>query len=307
MIDFHRLVPKQKEEYEQILRSVSERSCEYSFVNLYCWGLQKIAEVAGCIVFFSHFGGRSLYPYPIGSGDRKAAVEAILQDARERGIPARIIGMTAADREELETWFPGAFEIQPNRDGFDYVYDINDLADLKGRKFQKKRNHVNRFLVEHPDFRVEPLDASNVTAVREMVAQWYLVRKGADPQGDYLLESVAINRCLRHYETLGVEGLVLLEGERVLAVTLGSWLNRDTFDIHFEKAAEDADGAYAMINKSFARYLREKYPQLCYLDREDDMGMEGLRKAKLSYQPHHMLEKYWAYLRSDCFYGEELE
>lgn len=79
-------------------------------------------------------------------------------------------------------------------------------------------------------------------------------------------------------------------------MTMGSRLGPDTFDIHFEKAREDVDGAYAAVNCEFARHLRAKYPELRYLNREDDLGLEGLRKAKLSYNPHHMVEKFWAYL-----------
>lgn len=305
MIDFQRLEPEQKADYERILFSVPGRNCEYSFANLYCWGLQKIAIVAECAVFFSHFGGRSLYPCPIGTGDRRAAVEAILQDARERGIPARITGITESDREMLEQWFPGEFQFHWNRDGFDYIYGIHDLADLKGRKYQKKRNHVNKFQAEHPDWRAVPITQTLLPQIREMAAGWYTARKAEDPQGDYLLESMAVNRCLRHFGALGMEGIALMEGEQVLAFAIGSRLSEDTFDVHFEKAREDADGAYAMVNRCFARYLREKYPDLCFMNREDDMGLPGLRKAKLSYLPHHMGEKYWAYRKCDCFPEEQ--
>jgi hypothetical protein len=98
-----------------------------------------------------------------------------------------------------------------------------------------------------------------------------------------------------------MEGCVLLDGDEILAVTLGSRMAPDTFDIHFEKAREDVDGAYAAVNCEFARYLRLKYPEVKYLNREDDMGLEGLRKAKLSYQPDHLIEKYWACLAEDMY------
>ena len=90
-----------------------------------------------------------------------------------------------------------------------------------------------------------------------------------------------------------------MEGEEVLAVTMGSRLSANIFDIHFEKARDDIDGAYAAVNREFARYLRQRYPELEFLNREDDLGLEGLRKAKLSYCPHHMVEKYWAYLAEE--------
>ena len=299
MIDFQRLKLAQKAEYESILFSCPDRGCEYSFANLYLWGHQQAAILHGCVAFFSHFNGRSVYPYPIGHGDRKAAIWDILNDAQERGIPCRITNMRREDWAELEGWFPGKFLVRIDRDSFDYVYDIDDLADLKGRKFQKKRNHVNRFLQEHPDYRVQPLTKENITAAREMVQQWYDSRIQEDPHGDYLLERKAMERAFRCYDALGMEGLILSDGGEILAMTMASRLSDTIMDVHFEKAREDEDGAYAMINREFARYLRAKYPELRFLNREDDIGLEGLRRAKLSYQPHHMIEKCWACLPED--------
>jgi len=301
MIDFQRLKLSQKEAYEEILFSCEPRGCEYSFANLYLWGRQQAAFLHGCVAFFSHFYGRSIYPYPIGSGDKKAVIEAILRDARERGLPCRITNMTEADKEELEHWFPGKFLLQADRDGFDYVYAIDDLADLKGRKFQKKRNHVNKFRSQHPDFQVVPLDPCNLAMAQHMVNEWFRLRMNADPQGNYLLENLAMARAFQNYSGLGMEGIALVEDGRALAVALGSRLSQDTFDIHFEKAQEDIDGAYAAVNCEFARYLRLKYPDIAFLDREDDMGLEGLRKAKLSYNPHHLIPKYWAYQEEDLY------
>lgn len=299
MIDFHRFKLSQKEEYEKILFSCEQRGCEYSFANLYLWGRQQAAFLHGCVAFFSHFSGRSVYPYPIGQGDRKAVIEEILRDAKERGIPCRITNMSNADRAELESWFPERFILRTDRDGFDYVYATDDLADLKGRKFQKKRNHVNRFRAEHPDFSVQPITACNMAQAQHMVNDWYRIRMKEDPHGDYLLENIALARAFQNYEGLQMEGILLLDGGEVLAMTMGSRLAEDTFDIHFEKAREDVEGAYAAVNCEFARYLRLKYPQVQFLDREDDLGLEGLRKAKLSYNPHHMMEKHRAYLAED--------
>lgn len=301
MIPFHRVSLADKTRYNELYLPVPERGCEYSFANLFLWGRQEIAFIHGCIVFFSHFFGRTVYPYPIGPGDKRAALAEILADARERGIPCRITGITAADREDLEKWFPDTFCFQLMRDTFDYVYSIDALADLKGKKLQKKRNHFNRFRANHPDYRVEPLSCANISRAQHMVNDWYISRRKTDPQGDYLLESLALAKAFRHYDELGMEGLVLLDGDEVLAVTMGSRMSDISFDIHFEKAREDADGAYPAINCEFARYLRLKHPGLQFLNREDDMGLEGLRKAKLSYYPDHMVEKYWACLTEDIY------
>lgn len=304
MISFSRLQLAQKAQYEDILFACGSRSCEYSFANLYLWGRQEAAFFPEGVAFFSHFYGKSVYPYPIGTGDRRAVLEAVLEDAKSRGIPCRITSMTRAETEELESWFPGRFLFRPDRDGFDYVYAIDDLADLKGRKFQKKRNHVHKFQASHPDCLSVPLEKENLPQAQEMVAQWFRQRLAEDPHGDYLLEQIALSRAFRHFEALGMEGLMLVENGQVLAVTLASRLSENTMDVHFEKAREDVDGAYAAVNCEFARYLRLKHPELAFLNREDDLGLPGLRQAKLSYQPHHMEEKYNAYL-AEGLHGED--
>ena len=112
----------------------------------------------------------------------------------------------------------------------------------------------------------------------------------------YIMEQTALRKALRSYSELDMEGLVLFSGTDVLGITLGSPLSPDTYDIHFEKAIGDVNGAYAVINQEFARYLREKHPHIRYLNREEDMGIEGLRIAKERYFPHHMVEKCWAHL-----------
>ena len=293
MLDFQRFDLTKKEEYDKYLQCCGERGCEYSFANLNLWGRQRCAFFGGYLVLFSQFERRSVYPFPVGKGDIRPVLDAIIQDARARGIVCRLTGLTAEDCMTLDELYPGQFQIHPDRNGCDYIYAIDDLADLKGRKFQKKRNHLNKFREAHPDHRFEPITAENLPQVQEMVAQWYESRGETD---EYHLEMVALKRAFANMETLGLEGLVLTENGQVLAMTMGSRLSETTFDIHFEKALEEVDGAYPAINQAFAAYLREKYPELKYLDREDDMGLPGLRKAKLSYNPHHLVTKFWARL-----------
>ena len=299
MLNFQRLTPADREAYNRILFACGERGCEYSFANLFLWGHQKVALFPENAAIFSHFQGRSVYPCPIGPGDRKPLIEAILQDARDRGIPCRITGITEADKAELEALFPGIFLFCHNRDFFDYVYDINDLADLRGRKFQSKRNHFNRFCADHPEHQVVPITHALMPRVKEFVEGWYARRQAQDPQGDFLLEHLAMGRTFQHWEEIGMEGIAIMDAGQILALTLASRLSEDTFDVHFEKALDTVPGAYNAVNCQFARYLRLKYPEVKYLNREDDMGLEGLRTAKLSYRPHHMVEKYWAYVREE--------
>lgn len=295
MIDFQKIDLNRREDYTPFLFT-ARRGCEYSFANTCLWGRQRAAFVEDFLVLFSQFDRRSVYPFPVGSGDISPVLDAIIQDARERGIVCCLTGLSADQCMLLEELYPGQFRFHPDRNSCDYVYRIEDLAQLKGRKYQKKRNHVNKFRTNHPHCRAVPLDSSNLEAAQEMVAQWYQLRHSDDPSADFHLEQQAISRAFRHMDALGIEGLVLEEDGNILAVAMGSRLSEDTFDIHFEKAREDADGAYAAINQAFAAHLMAKYPDLHYLDREEDMGLEGLRKAKLSYYPHHLVVKFWARL-----------
>lgn len=301
MIDFRPLTVNDKQEYDRFLLDGTERGCEYSFANLYLWGRQLGAVVHDHLVLFSQYNRRSVYPYPAGLGGKKAVLDAIVADAKQRGIPCRLTGLNQESMELLERLYPGQFRFHCDRDSYDYIYSIDDLADLKGRKYQRKRNHFNRFRVDFPYYTMEPLCEQNLDAVRQMVGQWYESRLQENPKGDYYMERVALKKALDNYEALGMEGLVLMDGEQVLAMTMGSRISPDTMDVHFEKARPGVDSAYAVINCEFARYIRQKHPEIRYLNREDDMGLEGLRKAKESYYPHHLVEKCWACLLEDGY------
>lgn len=299
MIPFQKLELSHKDEYEQYLHRSERQACEYSFANLFLWGRKKAAVRDGFLLLMSQFDRKTVYIFPAGEGDLKPAIDAIIHDARIRGIPCCLAVLTEQECRLVEELYPGKFRFYCDRASYDYVYSIDDLADLKGRKFQKKRNHLNRFEQEHPDARILPLDESNRVAAFQLAEQWYESRTAADPSADYHLEHQALHRAFAFFKQLGMEGVVLMANGEVSAFAMGSRLNRDTFDIHFEKALDTADGAYPAINRGFARYLREKYPEVKWLNREDDLGIEGLRKAKLSYYPDHMVEKCWAELWED--------
>ena len=301
MIDFQRITPSHRAEYSAYLRHAAHRGCNYSFANLVMWGRQRAAIVEGFLVIFSQFDRRAVYSFPIGQGDPKPALDAIMADACGRGIPCCLGVLAKKDCDVLESLYPGRFRIHADRDSFDYIYDIQDLSELRGRKFQRKRNHLHRFRDAYPDYRAEPITPEDLPALREMTENWFAQRLAADPLEDFHLERLALKRAFDHYEELGLEGLVLRDGQRILAMTVASPLSEDTMDVHYEKALLDVEGAYNAINFEFARYLRDRYPALRWLDREDDMGLEGLRKAKLDYRPHHLVEKYWALLKEDMY------
>lgn len=294
MLEFQRLCPCHREKFMSYFEDQPEKGCEYSMVNLMAWGRQRVHFGETHLTIFSQFDRVSVYPFPVGKGDVKPVLDAVLADARERGIPCRLTSMTKEECETLERLYPGRFCFHADRDGFDYVYPIEALATLKGKRYQSKRNFVNRFRQARPQCRTVVLTEENLSLVRDMSEKWFTQRQEREAGGNFHMEQVAMDRVLRHWRELEMEGIALVDGGEPIAFTVGSRLSENTFDIHFEKAVDTTDGSYAAINQAFAAYLMEKFPEVRWLNREDDMGIEGLRNAKLSYKPDRLVEKYWA-------------
>lgn len=166
-----------------------------------------------------------------------------------------------------------------------------------GKKLHGKRNHIRRFEESHPDWQVEQITMDNLAECAEMDLEWNRRYRSLDAAGEEaeartrLDERHAMSRAFAHYEALGMDGLLLRTGGKVVAFTMGSPISADTFDVHFEKAYGEIQGAYPMINREFARWLQANRPGVRWLNREDDMGLEGLRKSKESYYPDRMVEK----------------
>ena len=188
---------------------------------------------------------------------------------------------------QLEAQFPGKYVIEYNRDQADYIYEVEKMISLSGKKLHGKRNHINKFKENNPNWRYEPLSQENVSACVKMAEEWR-EKNLCDEKGEKHTEFCVTLRALDEYEQLGLKGGVLRIEDRVVAFTLGEELNRETFVVHIEKAMADIQGAYPMINQQFLVHEASQYK---YVNREEDMGEEGLRKAKLSYYPVFLQEK----------------
>ena len=297
MISFHTPTLEDKPWIDKALSQSGERGCEYTFANLFAWSepyRQHVAQVEGCLT--AHMTGTIglCYLYPVG-GDEHAALLALQKDAEERGERFQLACISEEHIKKLEQWFPGRFVFEADRDGFDYLYDIDRLCELTGKKLHGKRNHINRFLEEHPDWSFEEITAETLPECLAMDERWYRENLGYDGDETMQEDGVALKKCMAHYDKMGLDGCLLRAGGKVVAFTMGEPMGaEDTYDVHFEKAFAEVQGAYPMVNREFARWVREHYPQVRYLNREDDMGVEGLRKAKESYYPDRMAEKYSA-------------
>lgn len=291
MLKFHKITLADRETIHNHLYPAVGRGSEYSFANLLLWGEQHVAVADGTPLFFSRFGSWNSYLFPL-SGSLPELVELLRNDARQRGIPLVLFGLSAEETARLETVFPGQFTFRPERDSFDYVYDIERLTELRGKKLQAKRNHCNRFEADFPEWRVLPLTRELLPRCRAFTEAWY--RSHYTHNQDFSGERRAISTAFDHFDELHMEGIALETSEGVVAFSMGNRIREDTFDVNFEKARADINGAYPMVNREFARCIHEKYPQIRFLNREDDMGIAGLRQAKESYFPDILLEKFIA-------------
>jgi hypothetical protein len=292
MLDFNTPVLADKERADAILRSCGYSSSDYCFGNIFIWRTRfelKTAYTGGLIAAKYKKAGRQYYLFPAGTGDKAQAIRDMQADAVKSGERFELHLVTAKMRAELEALMPGKFDFTEDRNNFDYIYNSSDLAELSGKKYHSKRNHLTRFRALG-DWSYEEINESNLTECVEMNRQWC---KDNDCEGNFGLrqEYCAVIEAAGNYRALSLEGGLLRLYGKVVAFTMGERLDADTFDVHIEKAFSSVEGAYAAINNEFSSRLSGEYR---YLNREEDTGDEGLRKAKLSYHPAIILDKYTA-------------
>ena len=264
-----------------------------SFGNVFLWDIlcRRNAARLGDRLGVEYLCPRgTFYAFPIGRGDLVPAIEALSARAAQQGVPLSLHGVTAGQKAALEDAMPGAFAWQEDRDNFDYIYDLDAMATLSGKKLHGKRNFCNRFEAAH-DWRFVPLSPACFDDCRALLREWEDEKGGGNPE-----ETKAIETVFRCWDALGFSGGVLYAEDRPVAFTIGERLTEESMDVHFEKARDDVPGAYPMVAREYARHLRETMPEICWLNREEDMGIPNLRKAKEEWYPHHMLEK-WIALR----------
>lgn len=302
---FHPIGLEDREWINDRLRESDNISCEYSFANNFIYaGLYdvQVGELAGCGVIRyreKNKRGQFNYSFPFGNGDKKAALEIMKELCRQDGYSLTMYPVLENDRKSLIEWCSGEFEIDADRDDFDYIYTVDKLASLRGKKLHGKRNHIARFM-DDGDWRYEPMSKENIEGCRKMAKAWAGMR--ADKWNDSMEQELSVlDVALTYFNELGFVGGVLYKADKIVAFTIGERLNSDTLVVHFEKAYPDLQGAYPMINQQFVIHEGGNFT---YVNREEDTGDLGLRKAKLSYYPDILLKKYRARESSIVFANE---
>ena len=286
-IDFHIVTVADKPLFDYYILSSEEQNCDLNFANIFCWSStyhSEVAEAEGFLVIRFDIGGVKSYMQPVGRGDRAAVLELLRRDAFEQRTPLRLYGLSAEWRRFLEENYPSEFAFDAPRALCDYIYRTDDLAQLQGRKYQPKRNHLNRFVAQHK-WHTEPLSRENINDCISLNDKWLAAREVGETE---LAEQQAIRRAFDNFEALGLRGLVLYAEERAVAFSYGTPITNRTFCTHIEKYDSSVEGAATMINRLMAQSLEGEFE---FINREDDLGLEGLRFAKMSYHPALLLDK----------------
>ena len=289
MADFKPIEIQDKPLFDEFLAKDPPQVSELTFTNLFIWRdhyRPTWVEWNDCILILFHpeKGG----PYglsPFGPGDKKGALDVLCEEIAAQTSEVRICRV---GEEFVATHVdPVKYEVLPDRDNSDYIYLAKDLIDLSGNKYHRKKNHLNQFIKNH-SFEYHLLDPELVSQVLGMQEAWCQIRECVE-KPDLLAEDYAVREALTHFEELSYRGGAVLINSVVEAFSLGETLNKDTAVIHIEKANPGIPGLYAAINQLFCA---NAWSEVTYINREQDMGVEGLRKAKESYFPHHMVNKY---------------
>ena len=296
MLEFKPVTLEDKPWIDEIVAEENSRSADFNFGNIYIWDRhfkQLVARSGKRIVTKLRYGGRPAFAFPIGSGSLEQTVLAVKKFADFKKYPLRFYGVEKHNAELLEQLFPGKFSFCLQEGQGDYIYSIDKLSTYAGKSLHGKKNHCNRFEKEHPGWSFKPITRELVPACLDFLSVWQETNAGRLEES-ITNEHDAIVRAFAAYEKLGLEGGALFADGRIIGFSLGERCSSDCFDVHFEKAEIDINGAYTMVCRELAKMVKANHPEIEYINREEDMQIEGMRKSKESYKPEYILEKYLA-------------
>lgn len=293
MLEFQPVTIDSLKEIDTYFPCQNYRTCDFTEGGLFMWASYFNYKYAVYkeTLFVKGFAEDDMqdvsFAVPIGKMPLPEAIALLKHYCDERNIPLILSAVPRQAAVELQETF--ACEVTELRDWADYLYDAEALASLKGRKYNKKRNRVNKFKSTWPDFEYQPLTPANLPEVKDFFDRFERSIGKDSSLFDY--EESMVNVVLDNYKCFNFEGGLLKAEGRTVAFSIGEIVN-DTLFVHIEKAFREYDGVYEVINQLFADDITRRYPQVAFINREEDVGDEGLRQAKLSYNPVEILNKY---------------
>ena len=267
------------------------------FGNLYIWHFSRDISYCilnDCLVIKTKFANEK-YPfifYPLGLGDRIKTIKDMMDYFLSKNWRFSIRSLESYQKDELEFNMPNVFDISPNRDKFDYLYQVADLISLNGRKLHGKKNHFNKFLNLYQNFIYERIDSSNALDVLDAYMRWF--NDNPNINDGLKNEFIGIEAALKNFEALDMKGGIIKIEDKIAAFSLGEQINSNSVVIHIEKANIFYDGIYQAINQQF---LCNDWSEMEFVNREEDLGIAGLRHAKMTYNPIRFIEKFEAIIK----------
>lgn len=297
MLHFKKITLEDKPIINSYLKELNCNMLNYSFVVQFIYRDLIHFEYAiynDFLLLKVNVDQREKFLYPVGKGDIFAVFDILRAYSYERNGKFTLFQFCEQVSEVVLSWAETlkkeglTYELIPARAEFEYIYLSDDLANLEGNKLKRKRNHVNAFLKTYP-YQVEKITQENLPEVMLFDEKWNQNRE-ISAGSRLIIENVALQECFQYYTELELEGILLRVENQIVAFSLGCPLNEDTYFVLFEKADRNYNGAYNMINREFVRHIAAGYK---YINRAEDCGDLGLRKAKLSYAPYCMNEVYY--------------
>lgn len=313
MLQFKDIELEDKEWVVELLSYSDYNATEYNFTVLYLWKdyfNTRICRHNDYLLIRSHpsWASGMHYILPAGRGsdaEFKEVIELYREDAAQNKSPFCIFSVLPSQKQKLELLYPDKFTYTPLRDSYDYIYNAADLLYLKGKKYQSKRNHINKFKSTY-NWEYELLNSSNLEECKQMARDWCAQFGGCADGKTLEAEADTVIGALDSMELFGLKGGVLKVDGKVVGFTLAERLNSDTLIVHIEKAFASVSGAYPTIANEFLKSLFTEFVGLDrdnaqkddsellykYINREDDAGNLRLREAKMQYHPAFLLEKF---------------
>ena len=287
MLDYKVIELSDRKWIMELLKKSDFRGCEYNFANNFAW--HRLYDTTICR-YKDFYISRSqkyglMYTFPAGCGNYKDLFLTLKKDAEEQNTPLVISSVTDENLAIFKELFDGQYEVSCEDSSSDYIYDAEKIRTLSGKKYHKKRNHLSKFYQN--DWEYSDMTEKDFDECIEFAVKSYNSNQSYDNESS-VAEQFAINAFMNYYNELELKGGVIRVDGKVEAFTIGDPINSDTFDIHIEKANAEIQGAYTAINNEFAKSATNVYS---YINREEDLGLEGLRKSKRSYYPVIMLKK----------------
>ena len=290
-IDFHRLTIDDRKSVQELTLKAGRRNCNFTFANLVGWQFWFQTEVCilnDAVILRYNLAGKRVYMICM-AGTPSCELLKLLKEDSDGKLTLLGLEDESANQLKLNTCNKGIdITVEPLRNQYDYIYLKRDLESLSGGKLKAKRNHVNKFVAEHPDFEYKELTPNMFDQCREVVDKWQRNKEHDNPEYANTIEAEhqVMETIFQYWNRLDMYGGALFTSNKMVAFTFGSKVTDDTIDVCVEKADTSVDGAYSVINQQFAVHLPNS---IIYINREEDMGLPGLRKSKLSYHPEILL------------------